>query len=313
MNEIVCPKCKSKNVIKKGIRKTRFGLVQIYQCKKCIRLFRNKSLPYITYHPRIIYQALNHYNLGFSLQKTSSLINKQFKVKTSKTTIHSWVKKYQSLCPIVSFRNQYKNSGDVVFKKSFKHENLPYEFIYHKYKLHRYAARRFPALVSYIRGFEQGCPDEFFEIGERCSQPKFKVDVKVKSQVNLACRMADFAVCAKRNNRDRHSLVENFMIINDTATIACELPVWYWEKSIDSGVTGHIDMVQIRGGNVVILDYKPGAKRDRKAAKQLYHYAVALSFRGKVPFERIRCAWFDESGYFEYSPKLASAKLITWK
>ena len=73
------------------------------------------------------------------------------------------------------------------------------------------------------------------------------------------------------------------MLINDTATVACELPVWYWEKSIDSGVTGHIDMVQIRGGNVVIMDYKPGANRDRKAAQQLYHYAVAISFRAKIP------------------------------
>jgi len=313
MNEIVCPKCNSKNVIKKGKRKTRFGLVQLYQCKKCASLFRDKSLPYTTYHPRIIYQALNHYNLGFSLKKTSNLINKQFKIKTSKTTIHSWVKKYKSLCPILSFRNLYKNSIDVVFKKSFNHENLPYEFIYHRYKLKKYALKSFTGLVSYIQGFENGCPDEFFEIGERCSKPRFKVDVKLKSQVNLACHMADFSVNAKRNNRERHSLVENFMIINDTATVASEVPVWYWEKSIDSGFTGHIDLIQIRGGNVVILDYKPGADRDRKAAQQLYHYAVALSFRGKVPFERIRCAWFDENQYFEYNPKLASAKLIKWK
>lgn len=313
MNEVVCPKCGCKTVVKKGMRKTRFDMVQIYFCKRCKRFFRNRSLPYSKYHPRIIYHALNHYNTGCSLQKTSSLVNKQFKAKIGKTTIHSWVTKYQSLCPIMSVRNQYKDEGEVIFKKRFEHENLAYEFMYHRYKLHRNAGRRFPGLVKYIRGFDHGCPDEFFEIGERCSKPKFKVDVKVRAQVNLACRMADFAVLAKRSNRERHSLVENFMLINDTATVACEVPVWYWEKSIDSGVTGHIDMLQIRGGNVVILDYKPGADRDRKAAQQLYHYAVALSFRAKVPFEHIRCAWFDKNGYFEYNPKLASAKLIKWK
>ena len=125
--------------------------------------------------------------------------------------------------------------------------------------------------------------------------------------------MAAFAISARRNNRERHNLVEKFMLVNDTATIACEVPVWYWEKSIDSGITGHIDLLQVRGGNVVILDYKPGARADRKAAQQLYHYAVALSFRAKVDFENIRCAWFDENNYYEYDPSKASASLIKWK
>jgi hypothetical protein len=41
-------------------------------------------------------------------------------------------------------------------------------------------------------------------------------------------------------------MVETFMLINDKATIACEVPVWYWEKEIYNGVTGHIDMLQVR-------------------------------------------------------------------
>ena len=220
MHEVVCPKCGGKTVVKKGMQKTRFGMVQTYLCNKCKRFFRNKPLPYSKYHPRIIYHALNHYNIGCSLQKTSSLVNKQFKVKTGKSTIHLWVTKYRSLCPILSVRDQYKDAGDVVFKKRFEHENLPYEFMYHRYKLHRNAGRRFPGLVKYICGFEHGCPDEFFKIGERCSKPKFTVDVNFSSRVNLACRMAGFAVLAKRNNRERHSLVEKFMLINYTATVA---------------------------------------------------------------------------------------------
>ena len=62
-----------------------------------------------------------------------------------------------------------------------------------------------------------------------------------------------------------------------------------------------------------ILDYKPGVSRDKKAPQQLYHYAVALSFRAKIPFERIRCAWFDEKSYFEYSPIDADVTLIKKK
>ena len=79
---------------------------------------------------------------------------------------------------------------------------------------------------------------------------------------------------------------------------------------IDNGITGHIDILQVRNNFVYILDYKPHASKDKKAASQLYHYAVALSFRAKVPFEHIRCGWFDSQSYFEFSPKDAKASLI---
>jgi hypothetical protein len=181
--------------------------------------------------------------------------------------------------------------------------------MYHKFKLISYG-NKYPGLIDYIKGFEKGCPDLFFEIGKRCSQPLFKVDIKPARKKNLACNMAGFAIKTARDNRDRHNMVETFMLINDKATVACEIPVWYWEKSVDSGITGHIDILQIRGGKVFILDYKPNASKEKKAVQQLYHYAVALGFRTKVPFEKIMCAWFDENDYYEYCPADANASLI---
>jgi hypothetical protein len=248
--------------------------------------------------------------MGATVERTSTLINRRFKVHTGKSTIHAWVRKYTALCPIQNVRAKYVSMKDLVVSRQFDHENLPYEFLYHRYKLQVYTPRRYRRFIRYIQGFEQGCPDEFFEVGERCSHPKFRVDAPVRRQVNLACRMARFAVQAKWSNRERHQLVERFMLCCDTATIACEVPVWYWEKSIDRGITGHIDLVQIRRGALVIMDYKPGAAADRKAMQQLYHYAVALSFRTGVPFEQIRCAWFDEHQYFEYQPAAAQVKLM---
>jgi len=305
-----CPQCRSRQVIKKGKRKGPFGITQMYRCKTCGRSFGEKPLKNTKYPARVIFQALNLYNQGHTLEETSRSLNKQFKLKTGKTTVHSWIQRYQDLCPIVSLRDNFKKNRAVVFSKQFEHENLDYLFMYHDYKLRVFAQRRFPGLVSYIERFEQGCPDEFFEVGKRCSQPLFQVSVKPKKKVNLACRMSRFAILPRQSNRDRHTLVEQFMLINDTATIASEVPVWYWEKSVDSGVTGHIDLLQVRGGKVYILDYKPGASQEKKAPQQLYHYAAALSFRAKVPFESIRCAWFDENAYFEFSPSDAVAKLI---
>ncbi|MCX6665890.1 MAG: hypothetical protein NT038_07545 [Euryarchaeota archaeon] len=100
-----------------------------------------------------------------------------------------------------------------------------------------------------------------------------------------------------------------FLLINDTATIACEVPVWYWEKNLDTGITGHIDLLQVRNNLVYILDYKPDATKEKKAPSQLYHYATALSFRTKIPLEHIRCTWFDEQAYYEYKPAEARITL----
>ena len=310
MKSLKCPECSSKHIVRRGKRKQHTGVVQTYYCKQCGRRFQQRMLPHKKYSPRIIYTAINHYNCGHTLDETTRMINKMFKVKISKSTVHLWKKEFNHLCPITSLRKRFRFHDDVLFAKHFEHENLDYTFMYHIYKLDILVRKQFPGLAKYITRFENGCPDEFFEIGERCSQPKFSTQIKSKKRVNLACKMTSFAVQARKDNRERHDLVERFMIINDRATVACEVPVWYWEKSIDSGITGHIDILQVRNNYVYILDYKPGASKDKKAPQQLYHYAVALSFRAKIPFEHIRCAWFDNEAYFEYAPSQAEVQLI---
>ena len=310
MKDIQCPTCQSKHIVKRGKRKQRFRVIQTYQCKECGRRFEDKILPYKMYPARVIYTAINHYNLGYTLEETSRTVNRMFKVKTSKSSVRSWIHEFRHLCPIASLRKNFLSYNNVLFNKQFEHENLNYEFMYHRYKLDTFVGKLYPKLCSYITRFKEGCPDEFFEIGERCSQPKFEAQIKPRRRVNLACEMTKFAVKAAKDNRERHELVERFMLINDTATIACEIPVWYWEKSIDNGITGHIDILQLRNDRVYILDYKPGAAKDKKAPWQLYHYAVALSFRAKIPLKNIRCAWFDKDSYYEYAPSQADVQLI---
>jgi len=290
--------------------------VQTYFCKQCGRRFQDKKLLGKSYAPKVVYEALVLYHQGFTLDETRRRVNKRFKVKVSLSTIHSWIKEYVFLCPIHNQRNQIIYGGeDVVFRKRFDHENLDYEFKYHRLKLEKKVKKRFFSLYQYLKRFEQGCPDTFFEVGKRCSRPLFETNASslAKKSRNLACAMAGFAVKAARNNYQRHDLVEEFMLVNDTATVAVEVPVWYWEKGVDSGVTGHIDVLQVRNDSVYILDYKPGTAKYKKAAGQLYHYAVALSFRAGVAFDRIRCAWFDKDDYVEFAPDQVKAKLKSVK
>ena len=66
-------------------------------------------------------------------------------------------------------------------------------------------------------------------------------------------------------------------------------------------ITGHIDFVQLKFGSIYLLDYKPDADKSN-AISQLFVYAVALSVRTGIWLRNFRCAWFDEDGYYEFSP-----------
>ncbi len=128
---------------------------------------------------------------------------------------------------------------------------------------------------------------------------------------------ADFALKSCRNNRERHSVVENFMLINDSSTVACEVPVWLWEKNLNAGINGHVDVLQVRNDKIYILDFKPGAAREKveKVGSQLFFYASGLSFRTGIGLDKFRCAWFDEYVYYEFEPARANVKFpeSKWK
>ncbi len=300
---VLCPKCGKGNVIKKGRRKTKFGFRQFYYCKDCESGFTDSKLPNKTYGPGVIVNAINFYNLGNTLEESAKHINRRFKVKVSKSSVHSWLNEFMDICTYHIIRDEVLTtySKDVLVSKTYEHNGLNYNFKYHRGKTDILC--KYPSLAEYVKGLERGCP-EFFENDNRCSQRKITISFKKSDRYNLACMLAGFALKSARSNKERHSVVETFMLINDSSTIACEVPVWFWEKNLDVGICGHIDILQIRNGKIYILDFKPDAIRENenKVASQLYLYASGLSFRTGIPLINFRCAWFDEYNYFEFSP-----------
>ncbi|MBI4647519.1 MAG: PD-(D/E)XK nuclease family protein [Bacteroidia bacterium] len=123
---------------------------------------------------------------------------------------------------------------------------------------------------------------------------------------------------AVANNKLRHEILQEFMLMNDSVTIATEVPVLldkddllHYKNSLNFHVpitledeeiiTGHIDIVQIRNGMIHILDYKPSAKKE-KPIDQLTIYALALSRLTSLRLYHFKCAWFDEDDYYEFYP-----------
>jgi len=94
------------------------------------------------------------------------------------------------------------------------------------------------------------------------------------------------------------------MLANDSATVAVEVPVYLYpneapDLQLTGVLTGHIDILQIRGEKIWILDYKPDAKYEKQAKFQLYLYARALSVRTCIPLSHFGLAYFDDKDYFE--------------
>ena len=90
--------------------------------------------------------------------------------------------------------------------------------------------------------------------------------------------------------------LQRFLVVNDSVTIAVEVPVFLTKENIgyyrrrgfdldfeSDVITGHIDFLQIRNGYIHILDYKPEARKETHAHVQLTIYALALARRASLP------------------------------
>ncbi len=254
---------------------------------------------------KVIASSISYYNLGNSLNETVNHINEKHKIKVQNSTVQKWIEDFNKICNNKKIRsNIVKNyKSNIISSFSFQHAGLIYNFKYHKPKL-EILCDDFPTLVSYIKNLKNECPQNFFDTDERCSQLKLDVKILKEGKYNLACRLADFSLKYCNSKNERHGIVEKFMLINDCSTIACEVPVWFWEKYLDVGICGHIDILQVRKGKIYILDYKPDARRENEktVASQLFLYTSGLSFRTKIPLMKFRCAWFDQNNYYEFNP-----------
>ena len=87
--------------------------------------------------------------------------------------------------------------------------------------------------------------------------------------------MAELALTLAKTNRERHQVIENFFLANDSTTVAIEVPVYIKPEELtknekkDYGIeleeplSGHIDILQQRFTQIHILDYKPDARKNR--------------------------------------------------
>ena len=151
----------------------------------------------------------------------------------------------------------------------------------------------------------------------------------VVEKQNTATDTAALIIPGVASNYDRPSRLQSFMLINDSTTVAVEVPIFLIEDDIAAledyygitivpkepvhrarpalchkprFITGHIDFLQVRNGSIHILDYKPDARTNKPFA-QLAAYALALTrLVPGLTLADMSCAWFNEARYNEFSP-----------
>lgn len=343
-----CAYCQSRNFIRRGVRKNKFQTVQLYECKnpECGRTFTAQDVKGKHFPLNLIIEGISYYNLGFNLAETCSIIKQKFQVNPGPSTLSQWLDEYKALCryerlrpyAIKMFRPQ-----DMVEVVTMAHRQL-YRFRYHRAKTRlmleqEFRNLRLRPLKDFLDNISSVTPHQCFQEGVRMSEIRSRFDkaeMLVKSKFNYANRLAAFVLQAVGENKQRHEALQRFMLANDSVTVATEVPVHIRREDIEhlqndlnfkilenGGIrvkggkalrtipkllTGHIDFVQIRNGQVHLLDYKPDSAKE-KPVEQLTWYALAMSRLTGLRLFDFTCAWFDDRDFYQFYPLHVVKKL----
>ena len=89
-DEKICPKCKSENITKFGVRKNKSGTKQRYKCHNCFTVVVLDPLKGIKGNARMVCLAMDMYYKGNSLRDIQNTIYTSFGLKLHHETIRRW-------------------------------------------------------------------------------------------------------------------------------------------------------------------------------------------------------------------------------
>ena len=97
--KIICPKCKSVEIIKRGIRHTKHGTdIQRYLCKVChFRFVVNSGFERARADGKAITAALDLYFKGVSLRKVCDHLKQFYGIQITHVAVIKWIRKFVKL------------------------------------------------------------------------------------------------------------------------------------------------------------------------------------------------------------------------
>ncbi|OGJ16315.1 MAG: hypothetical protein A2632_01245 [Candidatus Pacebacteria bacterium RIFCSPHIGHO2_01_FULL_46_16] len=329
-DSVKCPYCLSTSFQKRGFRQKKREQVQLYLCKDCRKTFTLQITKGKHYPLAIMLNAISLYNLGYSLEQVCQILQQRNDYRIQPTSVSRWLSETKELCRFERMRayacKKY-SPKDMVVHATLAHRQL-YRFRFHQAKCNLiisddFKHRRFRPVQEFLQMVPSECPHQYCQDNQRASEAPLAFSKKqmiVRAKQNYATKLATFVLQSVTERRQRHEALQKFMIANDSVTVATEVPVYITKDDIEhlqtqlgfaiygepqaelpKLITGHIDILQIRNGQIHILDYKPNAEKEQPI-EQLTLYALALSRLTGLRLFEFKCAWFDEEHYFEFFP-----------
>src|SRR3979409_1636373 len=95
-----CPPGGSHNLTRRGTRKKKLEIVQLWRCSSCKRVFTPgpPALHKKTYPLRMILSELTDYDTGYTLEETAAHLQKKAHRRVSPSTIAAWLDEYKQHC-----------------------------------------------------------------------------------------------------------------------------------------------------------------------------------------------------------------------
>ena len=263
----------------------------------------------------MILDGVSLYNLGYTRSEVCQLIKEKYGPEIKPSTLTNWIRELAPLCRYTRLRDKATklySPHQVIKSLTLNHQQV-YYYRYHQAKLDlllnqkEFSHQRFNDLAAYLTLIEKYCPHDYFQTGSRSSQTLAKFDlhkVAITRKLNHATRLAKLVIQAVGHNRLRHEALQQFMLANDSVTVAIEVPIFLSPEDLKhltqklrfqipfnptEMLTAHIDILQVRNGLIHILDYKPNAKSE-KPYTQLTSYALALSRLTGLNLMDFKCA-----------------------
>ena len=154
------------SITRKGVRKKKLEVVQLWRCASCKRLFtpgpaalRNKTYPI-----RMVLQALTLYNLGYTLGETAKRLKSKAGRAISPTTIATWIGAHKAQTTFRRLRAEAKTiypPTQTIRSIKLYHRQV-YAFAYHRSKLtllrRNPQHQRFEALATFLENHSVDVP-----------------------------------------------------------------------------------------------------------------------------------------------------------
>jgi transposase-like protein len=233
---MTCPYCSGTKIVKRGLRKKKLESIQLYYCKHCQRKFTPLISKGKTYPLKIILDAICFYNRLYSFEEAAKKVSEKYGITISKENVYRWQNDLSEHLPFRRMREFVKkkyNRREIIEEAKLFHGQI-YDFKYHRAKCdlilnEEFRHYKLRPLQEFLELVTAECPHQAFrESQKRASQFKdvFNIDkVKITPKDNFAVKNTRLVLQAVANNKLRHEVLQNFMLVNDSVTVAAEVPV----------------------------------------------------------------------------------------